>query len=173
MLTFLICLDAAYLLNFCKVCQLVFILSGFFFFRELNPRPLSYQVMFLFSFVNGLCLFRICLLFSWTYTKVCHGLYEVPVSGIGIAQKSFCHGLYLIRFCFCYPSAANSSCVVFMIAVKVKQNINMVAIYFKFPSIFSNILFFLYLCSHILMETVKNYFAVYPESTTAKKLKSL
>ena len=31
MLTFLICLDAAYLLNFCKVCQLVFILSGFVF----------------------------------------------------------------------------------------------------------------------------------------------
>ena len=63
MLTFLICLDAAYLLNFCKVCQLIFILSGVFFFRELNPRSLSYQVLFLFSFVNGLCLFRICLFF--------------------------------------------------------------------------------------------------------------
>ena len=45
MLTFLICLDAAYLLNFCKVCQLVFILSGFVFvfFRE---RSLSYQNLF-------------------------------------------------------------------------------------------------------------------------------
>ena len=49
MLTFLICLDAAYLLNFCKVCQLVFILSGFVFvfFLEHTPRSLSYQVLVL------------------------------------------------------------------------------------------------------------------------------
>ena len=50
MLTFLICLDAAYLLNFCKVCQLVFIRVCFLsvFFLELNPWSLSYQVSFCF-----------------------------------------------------------------------------------------------------------------------------
>ena len=65
MLTFLICLDAAYLLNFCKVCQLVFILSEFFFL-ELNPWSLSYQVLFLFSFLNlrhGLYLIRVFFCF--------------------------------------------------------------------------------------------------------------
>ena len=83
MLTFLICLDAAYLLNFCKVCQLVFILSEFFFvfFLELNPRSLSYQVLFLFSFVSGLYLIRICLLF--------------------LNLRKVRHGLYLIRYRFC------------------------------------------------------------------------
>ena len=60
MLTFLICLDAAYLLNFCKVCQLVFILSEFVFcFLE---RSLSYQNL------------RICLFFL-NLRKVRHGLY--------------------------------------------------------------------------------------------------
>ena len=68
MLTFLICLDAAYLLNFCKVCQLVFILSGFVF------DFLSWAVSILSEFV--------CC--SWTYAKFAT---VFILSGIGFAKK--------------------------------------------------------------------------------------
>ena len=78
MLTFLICLDAAYLLNFCKVCQLVFILSEFFFSWT---KPMVFILSgFVFVFFRERSLsFQNLFVFSWTYTKVCHGLYQVLV----------------------------------------------------------------------------------------------
>ena len=87
MLTFLICLDAAYLLNFCKVCQLVFILSEFVFCFLSWTKPMVFILsgLFLFSFsylsVVILSEFVCC---SWTYAKFAT---VFILSGIGFAKK--------------------------------------------------------------------------------------